>query len=328
MKKYFLFLVFPLLISAIPVKINVRFVVKDNTGQQSAFTDVTFTFQLIGDNDSSFWEEDQTLSSESGIISTELGAVKPIDPKSFFNQDSVRVKVLKSGTEIVLFETFNTVPYAFRALFSDSARVAGIADSAINAQLLGGKGLSFFLDTTYSDTLGKVISDSVAAQMAKFKQLVSDSMAQNPGINPTPVIEDSTNALRAAFTKQVADSLDTLRAQVSKAIADSQAALASQYRIEISDSLNSVTLNDPSQQISDSASQVRATLRSDMSDTGGALVTKLQGQIDDSILVLNARLRAEMTDSLAANPGIDPTSQISDTTQALKLNLYKEFVFT
>jgi hypothetical protein len=173
----------------LPMTINFQMVVKDNTGRPVEFQNEQITFILIG-SVSQFWTETKLFSSPTGIINTCLGSVTPLDPVSFYAQDSIRLIVRRVDGDTLLSEPFNAVPYAYRAFFSDTSA------KARDAALLGGKRPDEYLTVGYIATL---------------KQMVSDSVWARPQMDPTIEISDTADAVRTSVKAWIGDTASLIR---------------------------------------------------------------------------------------------------------------------
>ena len=115
----------------IPLTINFHMVIKDDSGNPISLDQENVTFSLSGNTGINFWSETIVCTHPAGIVFSRLGEQAPIDPVSFYAQDSIRLTVTRQSGDTVLSQPFNSTPYAFKA---------GFADSALNSQLLQGLG--------------------------------------------------------------------------------------------------------------------------------------------------------------------------------------------
>lgn len=296
----------------LPLTVNFQMVVKDGTGKPVVFDHENVTFSMSGDMGIGFWSETKPFTSPNGILNTRLGDVTSIDPVSFYAQNSVKLTVIRAGNDTILSEPFNTVPFAFKAGFSDSSR---------NAYSLQGKVPSDFLAASFEATI---------------KTLISDSIAIHPAPNPAAQISDTAAEVRADFQNKLSDTASVLRGYTNS--------LQTGMRDEIHDSIAAHPGIDPTPSIKDSASAVRSyavaqdnalrtTMRAEiqdsadvvrvnsrswMGDTANVLRGQLRGNISDTAAVIKTRLRNEIRDSIAAHPGIDPTPSIRDSASAVR----------
>lgn len=197
----------------LPLAINFQMVVKDNYGRPLNFQDESITFHMKG-TVGIFWTETKSFTTPNGIVNTKLGSTVPIDPVSFYAQDSVRLIVTKANGDTLLSEPFNAVPYSFKADFSDSAR---------SAYSLQGKGPNDFLPMTYQTTI---------------KQLISDSIYSHTALDLAQRISDSISSARMSIRQEIKDTSLVLRTSLGDHLKDSISAARGSFQAEISDSLN------------------------------------------------------------------------------------------
>lgn len=208
---------------SIPLTINFQMVAKDDNGRPVSFNNENILFFFSGDLGISFWAEVKTITSPNGIITTKLGDKTAIDPLSFYAQNNIRLTVTRANGDTILSEPFNTVPYSFKSGFADSAR---------NAYSLQGKIPGDFLPVTYSATIQKIVSDSIAAHPPQVpSQAISDSVSRVRLVLRNE-IKDTSSAIRGhsdsmivslntTLHNKLADSVSSIRSDTKKWISDS-----------------------------------------------------------------------------------------------------------
>lgn len=241
----------------LPMTINFQMIVKDNTGRPVQFQAEQVTFTLIG-SVSQFWTETKPFSTPTGIINTRLGSVTPLDPVSFYAQDSIRLVVLRANGDTLLSEPFNAVPYAYRASFADTTA------KAHDAALLGGKRPDEYLSTEF---------------IATIKQMVSDSVWARPQADPTGEISDTAEMVRSVLRQRITDSTAVIRGYAISR----DSSVINTLRGEIRDSLLAHPGVDPSAEIHDTAETVRSNARAWIGDTAVSLRSAFSQRITDSL---------------------------------------------
>jgi len=330
-----------LALHAIPLTINIQVAVKDSVGRPKPLNNATINFKFLGNSNTQIWSESKQITSPVGLINAKLGDISRIDPSIFQFQDSVKLLIL-NGTDTILAEPFNTIPFAFKSSFSDSSK---------NAFTLQGKSLTDIRTET---------GDTASAVRTAYRTEIRDSIAAHPQTRPTQEIGDTAASVRAGlrlemrdtaaatqntFKSNISDSLTALRpvlranmgdtaTTVRNALRDTATALKTllranigdtagvlrlSYRSEIQDSISAHPGINPSNQIRDTANSVRTTLRSNISDSATALKALLRSNIGDTSVSLRASYRSEIRDSIMAHPPVNPTNQISDSANNVRL---------
>ncbi len=137
----------------VPQMINYQGRLTDSTGSPLPDTDYSITFGIYASElgDTALWVEGQLVGTQDGLFSVMLGSVVPI-PSVVFSEPNRWLQITVELEGILPRSRFVTVPYAYRALWADTASVA------LSGTGIGGSGsTNYIAKFTGATTIGNSV---------------------------------------------------------------------------------------------------------------------------------------------------------------------------
>ena len=167
--------------AGIPHVISYQGIITDTSGNLHADGKHSFEFNLYKNESGgeSVWVEEKELSTRKGMFFTFLGDIEPLEPELF--QDELWLSISIEGKNVPSRIKLAYVPYAFKAMVSDSSVKAKYSDTAGNIL-----GLSDALSTK-SDTSNV------------YTRQKTDSLILNTAVDGNRIIDNTIGSDKISY---------------------------------------------------------------------------------------------------------------------------------